>query len=148
AVTPPPTIPSFSPSSGAIGASVTITGTAFTGATSVKFNGTTATFTVNSATQITATVPSGATSGTISVTTAGGTGTSAGSFTVIPPPPITSFSPTSGAIGASVTITGTAFTGATTVKFNGTTATFTVNSDSQITATVPAGGTTGTISIT
>jgi predicted extracellular nuclease len=61
---------------------VTITGANFSGATAVKFNGTTASFTVNSATQISATVPTGATTGTISVTTAGGTATSASSFTV------------------------------------------------------------------
>src|SRR5207244_3900809 len=147
-VVPPPPITRFSPPSGAVGASVTITGTAFTGATAVKFNGTTASFTVNSATQITATVPAGATTGTISVTTPGGTATSASSFTVVSPPTITSFSPTSGVVGASVTITGTAFTGATAVKFNGTTASFTVNSATQITATVPTGATTGTISVT
>src|SRR5436309_3246147 len=78
-----PTITSFSPTSGAVGSSVTITGSAFTGATAVKFNGTASTtYTVNSDTQITATVPSGTTSGPIAVTTAGGTGTSATNFGV------------------------------------------------------------------
>jgi hypothetical protein len=82
ASTPAPTISSFAPTSGSAGTSVTITGTNFTGATAVKFNGTAATFAVNSATQITATVASGATSGPISVTTPGGTATSASSFTI------------------------------------------------------------------
>ena len=83
----PPTITSFTPTSGCIGASITIIGTNFTGATAVTFNGTAAiTYTVNSATQITATVPVGATTGTIAVTTSGGTGTSAGNFTVNPTP--------------------------------------------------------------
>ncbi len=77
-----PTISSFSPSSGAVGTSVIITGSNFTGASSVKFNGTAASFTVNSATQITTTVPTGATTGTISITTSAGTATSVGSFTV------------------------------------------------------------------
>jgi hypothetical protein len=80
-----PTITSFSPTSGPVGSSVTITGTNFTGATSVKFNGVTATFIVNSATKITATVPTGATTGPISVTTAGGTATSTSNFTVTTP---------------------------------------------------------------
>jgi IPT/TIG domain len=71
-----PTITSFSPTSGPVGATVTINGTNFTGATSVKFNGVSATFIVNSATKITATVPTGATTGRISVTTPGGTATS------------------------------------------------------------------------
>jgi hypothetical protein len=143
-----PTITSFTPTTGAEGTSVTITGTNFTGATSVKFGGTAAAnFTVNSATQITATVGTGST-GTISVATAGGTGTSSGTFTFIPAPTITSFTPTTGGTGTSVTITGTNFTGATSVKFGGTAATtFTVNSATQITATVGT-GTTGTITVT
>src|SRR4029450_4176338 len=77
-----PTITSFSPTSGPVGATVTINGTNFTGATSVKFNGVSATFIVNSATKITATVPTGATTGTVSVTTPGGTATSTSDFTV------------------------------------------------------------------
>jgi hypothetical protein len=77
-----PTITSFSPTSGPVGTTVTINGTNFTGATSVKFNGVTATFIVNSATKITATVPTGATTGRISVTTPGGTATSTSDFTV------------------------------------------------------------------
>jgi hypothetical protein len=77
-----PTITSFSPTSGPVGTTVTINGTNFTGATSVKFNGVTATFIVNSATKITATVPTGATTGRITVTTPGGTATSTSDFTV------------------------------------------------------------------
>lgn len=77
-----PTLTSFSPGSGAPGTSVTLTGTAFTGATTVKFNSTSATFTVGSSTSISTTVPAAATSGPISVTTPGGVATSASSFTV------------------------------------------------------------------
>src|SRR5204863_9584546 len=80
----PPTISSFTPTSGPVGTAVTLTGTNFVpGATQVAFNGTSATsFTVDSATQIHATVPSGATTGKLSVTTAAGTGVSASAFTV------------------------------------------------------------------
>jgi RHS repeat-associated protein len=141
-----PAITSFTPNSGAVGTRATITGTSFTSATAVAFNGTSATFTVDLDTQITATVPAGATTGPISVTTPAGTATSSGNFTVIPR--ITGFTPTSGAIGTSVMITGSSFTGATAVAFNGTSATFTVDLDTQITATVPAGATTGPISVT
>ena len=74
-----PTITSFTPDNGVAGTTVTITGTDFTGATAVKFNGVEAAFTVNSATQITATAPS-ASSGIITVTTAAGTGPSTTSF--------------------------------------------------------------------
>jgi hypothetical protein len=65
------------------GTSVSISGTGFNSVSSVAFNGSNASFTVNSPTQLTATVPSGATSGAITVTTPGGTGTSSNSFTVL-----------------------------------------------------------------
>jgi uncharacterized protein (TIGR03437 family) len=44
-----------------------------TGATSVTFSGTAATFTVVSASEITTTVPTGAATGTVQVATPGGT---------------------------------------------------------------------------
>jgi hypothetical protein len=148
-----PALTSFAPTSGPVGTSVVLTGTGFMDAstvTAVTFNGTTATFAVNSDTQITATVPAGATTGAIAVTDSEGTATSTTSFTVSPSPvpTITSIAPTSGAVGTTVVVTGTGFTGATAVTFAGTSATFTVNSDTQITATVPAGATTGPIAVT
>jgi len=143
-----PAIASFAPASGPVGTAVTITGTNFTGATAVAFNGVSATFTTSSATTIQAVVPAGATTGPISVTTPGGTATSGSAFTVIPAPVITGFAPASGPSGSSVTINGTGLSGATAVAFNGTSATFTVPSDSAIQATVPAGATTGTLSVT
>jgi IPT/TIG domain len=143
-----PTITSFAPTSGLVGASVTISGTNFTGATAVTFNGGIASFTVTSAMAIQATVPAGATTGPLTVTTPGGTATSAANFTVVSPPTITSFTPTSGAVGTSVTISGTNFAGATTVRFNGTAAGFSVISTTAVQATVPTGATTGPVSVT
>ena len=82
---PAPVITGFTPGDALVGASVTITGTSFTGATAVSFNGVNAsTFNVDSATQITATVPVGASTGAISVTTIGGTATSSSNFIVLP----------------------------------------------------------------
>src|SRR5439155_8918541 len=107
----PPSITSFTPTTGLMGASVTISGTNFSGVTAVQFNGISATFTVNSATAIQATVPAGATTGPITVTTPGGTAIGSTAFTILPPS-ITSFTPTSGPVGTSVTISGTNFTGA------------------------------------
>ena len=146
----PPTISSFTPATGPVGTTVIITGTGFTPATGVAFNGTNApVFSVNSATQITVIVPVGAATGPISVTSPLGTGVSATSFTVPLVPVITSFTPTTGAVGTVVVITGSYFTGATQVTFNGTPATvFTVNSATQITATAPAGTTTGLLTVT
>jgi hypothetical protein len=61
---------------------------------------------------------------------------------------ISSFTPSSASIGSLVTISGTGFTGATAVKFNGTTASFVVDNDGQISVIVPFGATTGVISVT
>ena len=63
------------------------------------------------------------------------------------PPTIGSFAPTSGPVGTSVTITGTGFAGTTSVRFNGTQAAFSVVSSTQLRATVPAGATSGQISV-
>ncbi len=153
-VTTPPTISSFSPTSGPVGASVTITGTKFSTTASndtVKFNGTAATVTSATSTQLVAIVPAGATSGKISVAVNGQTATSSSSFTVTPPPTITSFTPTSGPIGTAVTITGSRFSAtktSNTVKFNGTAATVSSASTTQLVVTVPTGATTGSITVT
>ncbi|MDZ7366953.1 MAG: discoidin domain-containing protein [candidate division KSB1 bacterium] len=70
---------------------------------------------------------------------------------VIPPQPpaISSFSPTDGPFGTEVTINGSNFTGATQVRFNDVAVgNFAIVSESQIRAEVPAGATTGKISVT
>ena len=112
----------------------------------MAFNGLPATrFTVLSKTRLQAYVPTGATTGTIAVTTSAGTGTSTTNFTVTPW--ITSFTPARGRAGTLVTITGGNFTGATSVTFRGRSATFTVNSSTRITATVPTRARTGRIAV-
>jgi uncharacterized repeat protein (TIGR03803 family) len=71
--------------SGKVGAVIKILGTDLTGATSVTFDGTVATFTVNPAgTEIKTAVPSGATTGTVQVVTPGGTLSSNVPFRVRP----------------------------------------------------------------
>jgi uncharacterized repeat protein (TIGR03803 family) len=56
--------------------------------------------------------------------------------------------PSYGVVGATVSILGTTLAGATNVTFNGTHATFTAKAKTLITATVPAGATTGNIQVT
>lgn len=149
---PPPTLvsaaPNVGPTSG--GQVVTLSGTNFTGATSVTFGGTAGTgLTVVSASSATVTTPAHA-SGVvnIAITTPGGTATLVGGYTFANAPTVTSLSPTSGPEtgGTVVTITGSDFTGATAVTFGGANAAaYTVNSASSITATAPAG--TGTVDV-
>ena len=126
-VTPPvPTVTGVSPASGPStgGTSVTISGTGFSGASTVNFGAgdPSPTYTVTSATTITATSPAGAI-GTIdvTVTTAGGTSATgvADQFTYQAPPPpvVTAVSPNSGSNGTVITITGTNLEGATAVDF-------------------------------
>ncbi|MGO8796154.1 MAG: choice-of-anchor tandem repeat GloVer-containing protein [Candidatus Sulfotelmatobacter sp.] len=55
--------------------------------------------------------------------------------------------PATARVGASVTILGNALTGSSSVTFNGTPATFTVVSPSEITTNVPAGATSGRIEV-
>jgi hypothetical protein len=170
----PPVIAGLKPAAAPAGSSITITGTGLDTTLDVAFNGVSTTFSVLSDAAIRAVVPSGATSGPVAVTTVGGTTTSATTFTVgdgatapppppppppsptttTPPPPapaaspvIAGFSPASAPVGATVTIDGSGFTGATAVTFNGKGATFTVISDKSVTATVPAGATSGPISL-
>ena len=83
-VTVPPTITSFTPTSGPVGTLVTITGANLNGATAVRFHNASAkTFSANvQGTQLTVTVPSGAGTGTITVTTPGGSVKTATAFTV------------------------------------------------------------------
>lgn len=143
-----PVITSLNPATGPTGGTtyVTITGANFTGATSVTFGGTLAPFyTVVNSTTITVYTPAHA-AGTVEVrvTNAAGTSLNAGTaddyvYTGTGPV-VSAISPTSGPTtgGTTVTITGSGFTGATSVTFGGTAATFTVNNSTSITATSPA----------
>jgi uncharacterized repeat protein (TIGR03803 family) len=124
-----------------VGKTVEILGQGFTGTTGVSFNGVPASFTNVSDTYMTATVPAGALTGTVTVTTFTSTMKSNRAFLVAPQ--IKSFTPTSGIVGTAVTITGVSLTQATKVTIGGKPASFTVNSDTQVTATVPAGAKTG-----
>lgn len=148
-----PVISGVSPNRGPVGGgtSVTITGSGFLTATGLKFGNTAAVgMTILNDTQITATSPAGS-PGTVDITVTVPGATSAISaadrFTYVAAPVVSSIStatgPTSG--GTHVTITGTGFTSATVVTFGAAAAGFTVNSDTQITATSPAG--TGTVNI-
>src|SRR6266576_236566 len=143
-VVPTPSITNLSATSGAVGTQVTITGTNFgasQGTSTVTFNGTAATPTSWSATSVAVPVPSGATTGNV-VVSVSGISSNGISFTVLPG--ISGLSPTTGAVGAAVTITGTNFgssQGSSTVTFNGAPTTPTSWSSFAIGAPVPSGAT-------
>ncbi len=61
--------------------------------------------------------------------------------------PLVETVPLAGPVGQSVIILGNGLTGSTSATFNGVAAEFTVESDTYIKATVPAGATTGTVSV-
>ena len=146
-----PTITALNPTSGptAGGNTVTITGTNLTAATQVLFGATPATILTNTTTQITATAPTGPPSAVnVTVSTPGGTSNPL-PYIYVAAPTVTSVSPQFGPDtgGNTATITGTNLALATQVHFGPALATgLTVNSDSQLTVTAPAG--VGTVVVT
>ena len=150
----PPAVSSIGPERGPTAGetSVTITGTNFEEASAVRFGSADATsFTINSPESITAVSPKGV--GTVYVSVATPDGTSpqnpAAQFTFVPVPVITRVFPATGPETGetAVTITGGGFTAASAVKFGSSQArSFTVNSDSAITAVSPSGR--GTVDVT
>ena len=136
------TVTNYSKCAGAVGTYIYVYGSQF-GSTqgTVKFNGTTAPVQSWTDTQIYTSVPSGATTGAIQVTASGGGFGWGPSFLVATP----SISPTSGIVGTAVAASNTCFT-ANSVKFNGTTATYSQNGYT-VNTTVPSGATTGQLVI-
>jgi len=151
---PIPTITGVSPKLGSSsgGATVTLSGVNFTGATAVRFGAVAATgFTVTSATSATAVAPAGKGIVDITVTTAAGTSPTGpiDRYTYQPAPTVTKLSVKTGtsAGGTMVTITGKELTGASAVSFGeGAAAEFTVSSPTSITAVSPPGSA-GTVDV-
>lgn len=149
-----PVINSFSPTEGAPGTQVTISGSNF-GATApenqVTFGTVSATIVSASSTEIKVTVPGGAVTAPISITVGNQTVTSLASFTVPLSPTITSFTPQKGIVGDEVTITGTHFGAVAanvSVKFGAVSATPTSVSDTQLKVKVPASASSDKITVT
>lgn len=146
-----PAITSLSPPSGPAGTTLTINGTGFgTDASQLSptVGGVAATITGTvTNTSFALIVPATALTGNVVVTVASSGTASGGVFQVTPV--VTSVSPTTGPVGATVTIAGNSFGGATRVSFNGTeTTTFTLNtslSPNTLTSTVPGGASTGAV---
>ncbi|MFM7251599.1 MAG: IPT/TIG domain-containing protein, partial [Ilumatobacteraceae bacterium] len=149
-----PTVTGLTPNAGPLtaGTSVVIAGTNFDSVTSVTFEGVAATILSTSLTSITVTAPAGVDGiADVIVTATGGASadTAADDYEYYAAPVVSSLAPASGltAGGESVVITGSNLLGATAVRFGGTTAAFTIGSDTSITAVAPA-GTAGSVSVT
>lgn len=146
-----PTIYSFSPSFGSAGTVVTVTGAGLNeqspNPTVTVGSGTVTSFGTVSANSLSFSVPATATTGFITITTTNGSISSTQLFYL--PPGISSFTPIGGGAGTMVRINGSNFTNATAVSFNGVAAAgFVVTNNTTIGAIVPAGVTSGTISVT
>ncbi len=145
-----PTVTGFTPAQAKPGVTVVLQGSNFTNVSRVRFeSGIDAVFTVTASNRISVTVPLGAVTGALRVTNPGGESVSGVSFVVTRPDPlILGFTPTSGAAGTTVRITGGNLGTATQVRFNGLAAgAFTVESDTSILTSVPAGASSGKVSV-
>jgi subtilase family serine protease len=142
------------------GQTVTISGTGFgTGVPSVAFGGAGAAVVAHTPTSVTVTTPNVGTGMTVGVTVTSGSapaGTSpvvaASTYTFVSPQ-VTGVTPSKGSVagGGTVTVTGSDFNGATSVRFGGTPAVFRVISSTSLVAAVPSGpsgGATINISVT
>lgn len=126
-----------------LGTTVVINGTYFgtsQGTSTVTFNGVTASPTNWTDTQISVPVPSGATSGSV-VVTVNGAASNGFTFNVHATPTVTAISPSTGAAGTPVTITGPNLgdrADVVQVSFNGAISSATSPSEGSITVPVPS----------
>jgi uncharacterized repeat protein (TIGR01451 family) len=146
-----PVVTNFNPQSGIAGTQLAIFGANFNAlSTTVVFSGTNASVkaTFIAPTEVAVIVPTNAATGPITIMTSAGTNVSTNIFTTGTLPTIAGFSPIVGTNGASVLISGSNFLPPAIVTFNGVTAKATITASTQLSAIVPAGATTGPISIT
>lgn len=146
-----PFISSLSANSGTTGTSIAISGSNFgatQGTSTITFNGTAATPSAWSNTSISVPVPAAATTGPVVVKVSG---TNSNPVTFVVVPSISNITPASGSTTATVEVNGTGFgstQGTSTLTFNGTPASPSVWSDTQLIATLPTGATTGPVVVT
>jgi hypothetical protein len=152
----PIAIAGFAPAFGAIGTSVTLTGTGFAATpagNAVAFSGATAVVTAATSSTLTAVVPAAATSGRITVAVGANSASSPQDFMVTPSgaPTIAGFAPAAGAAGTPVSVTGTNFNpvpGATKVDVNQVGAAVSAVTATQLSIAIPAATGSGKLRVT
>lgn len=138
----PPIVTSLSPASGTMGTQVTIIGQNFSATPAnniVTFNGVSAMVTNSTTTTITVTAP-GSSTGAVAVKVGTQTAVNQPTFTYVSPPVVSGLSPTTGANGTVMTITGQNFSttpGDNIVTINGVAATVTQATSTSLTVTIP-----------
>ena len=151
-------ISAFTPSSGPIGTTVTISGTGFSTTADqngVTFSGAALAVTTATATQIVATIPAGAPTNSpypLVVTTPTGSATSIASFTVVTSgaPTITSVTPATAASGTALTVSGSNYeivAANNNLRVNLSPAQLTSATATVLQTTVPPSATTGRVSV-
>jgi uncharacterized repeat protein (TIGR01451 family) len=142
-----PRLTSFSPASGGAGAIVELRGTNLLQLNAVRIGLTRTSFENASSNEVTFIVPDEAVTESINVINPAGIVATTNYFYVLPT--LRQFSPVSGGVGTTVTILGTGFTDATTVRFGGVYATsYTPVSATEVRAVVPVGAISGPITVT
>jgi YD repeat-containing protein len=148
-----PVISSLNPPAAQPSSTITLSGSGFganQSSSQVQLNGVSATVLSWSNSSITVAVASNATSGPVTVLEDGVTSNGV-QFTVLEPLTVTGLSKSSGPVGSTLTITGTAFgptqSNSSVVFFPGVAATVNSWSDTQLVAFVPAGAASGPVGV-
>lgn len=139
-----PYISSFSPNAGGQNTTVTLNGAHFSNVTNVSFNGITGrNLGVLADTMLQVDTPTNVTTGPITAMAPAGSYTTSNYFYA--PPAITGFSPAAGRAGTNVIVTGKNLLGTSVLQIGSLGVPFVVNSNTQITVTLPVGALTGQI---
>jgi len=143
----PITVTAISPAAGIVGSSLTLTGTGLDRVTGVLFTGgASASPVAQTASQLTVTIPAGAASGALSLqATPDGTVATGQTWRLAPTISVSGMSPVFGPAGTVVQVTGNGLTEVSGVALNGAAVSFTIQSATALSFTVPAGATSGAV---
>jgi hypothetical protein len=148
-----PSIQGISPTQGAPGTVIMITGTNLNVITGVNLNGASVFYKIDNATQVEAVVPTTAKTGTVSVAYSQGTVSGSGNFSVLPAPDttapvITDLLPNNNPASGPVLILGQNIDSVKSITFGGITASIDTNFTGTVTTTVPTSLQPGVVELT